>query len=104
MPTSTLLGARERAVSLFARFCAQVSMSEVPEMHMPVKPPTKNGPIKVEFVCDDCKHGKHGCVGLWKGLGLEIRCSCNGVSCGVKTNIARESPRSSTRKGVMEAQ
>jgi hypothetical protein len=64
-------------------------MSEVPEMHMPVKPPTKDGPIKVEFVCDDCKHGKHGCVGLWKGLGLEIRCSCNGVSCGVKTNIAR---------------
>jgi hypothetical protein len=79
-------------------------MSEVLEVHMPVKPPTKNGPINVEFVCEDCKQGKHGCVGLWKGLGLEIRCSCNDVSCGVKTNIARELPRSSTREEVMEVQ
>ena len=30
----------------------------------------------VEFVCRDCKEGKHDCQGRWEGQGLEIRCSC----------------------------
>jgi hypothetical protein len=33
--------------------------------------------IQVEFVCRDCKERIHGCAGTWKGLGLEICCSCN---------------------------
>jgi hypothetical protein len=36
-----------------------------------------NNPAKVEFLCGDCKDGKHGCAKLWRGLGLEIRCCCS---------------------------
>ncbi len=32
--------------------------------------------VKVEILCADCKDGKHDCAGLWRGIGLEIRCSC----------------------------
>jgi hypothetical protein len=32
--------------------------------------------VRVEILCADCKDGSHGCAGLWRGIGLEIRCSC----------------------------
>jgi hypothetical protein len=44
-----------------------------------------NSPAKVEFLCADCKDGKHGCAKLWRGLGLEIRCCC---SCTASQGIA----------------
>jgi hypothetical protein len=32
--------------------------------------------VKVEILCTDCREGNHGCAGLWRGVGLEVRCSC----------------------------
>ena len=40
--------------------------------------------VKVEFLCADCKNGKHGCAKLWRGVGLEIGCYC---SCTVLRSI-----------------
>jgi hypothetical protein len=37
---------------------------------------TSNGLVKVDFICLNCKEGKHGCARHWTGLGLEIRCTC----------------------------
>lgn len=36
-----------------------------------------NNIVIVEFVCRNCKEGKHGCPRFWIGLGLEIRCTCS---------------------------
>jgi hypothetical protein len=33
--------------------------------------------IKVKLICEDCKQSRHGCAGLWRGLGLEICCCCS---------------------------
>jgi hypothetical protein len=37
----------------------------------------KRNSIQIEFVCKDCQEDRHGCAGIWKGLGLEISCDCN---------------------------
>jgi len=38
--------------------------------------PTRNGSVSVEFACRDCRDGRHGCAGIWEGLGIKIRCTC----------------------------
>jgi hypothetical protein len=35
--------------------------------------------VQVQFVCRDCRDGRHGCARAWKGIGLKISCCCN---CG----------------------
>jgi len=46
--------------------------------------------IKVEIVCTDCKESRHGCAGLWKGLGLEIRCYCSCIRRLEHEGVSRE--------------
>jgi hypothetical protein len=41
--------------------------------------------VKVEILCADCKDGNHGCAGLWRGIGLEIRCSCTCIDWSHRT-------------------
>ena len=33
--------------------------------------------VKVEIACAECRDGKHGCAGIWEGLGLKIWCCCS---------------------------
>jgi hypothetical protein len=54
--------------------------------------------IKVEFLCADCKNGKHGCAKLWKGLGLEIRCCCSCIAMRGTT----ETGNARVREGLRE--
>jgi hypothetical protein len=35
-----------------------------------------NSSITVDFVCKDCRDGRHGCPAIWEGYGLQIRCTC----------------------------
>jgi len=56
--------------------------------------------VKVEFLCADCKIGKHGCAKLWRGLGLEIGCYC---SCIVLRSIALEEGKQLEKEGRHEA-
>jgi hypothetical protein len=46
---------------------------------------TSNSIVEVEFVCRNCREGKHGCPGYWTGLGLGIRCTC---ACAVRVGSA----------------
>jgi hypothetical protein len=56
-------------------------------------PPAKNGSIEIDFVCKNCSNGRHGCAGVWTGLGLKISCSCSCVKRVAKRKrlIARRS-------------
>lgn len=53
---------------------------------------------KIEFLCGDCKDGKHGCAKLWKGLRLEIRCSCGCTAMRGTT----ETGNARVREGLLE--
>ncbi|MDQ3969450.1 MAG: hypothetical protein M3275_13790 [Thermoproteota archaeon] len=46
--------------------------------------------VKVEILCADCRDGNHGCAGLWRGIGLEIRCSCRCIDWNDRTAAAAE--------------
>lgn len=56
-------------------------------------------PVKVEFLCADCKDGKHGCAKLWRGLGLEICCYC---SCTVLRSITLAEGKQLEKEGRHE--
>jgi hypothetical protein len=50
----------------------------------------KNSLIKVKLICADCKEGRHGCAGLWRGLGLEIHCCCSCIRRLERQGVSRE--------------
>lgn len=50
---------------------------------------TSNASIIVDFVCKDCRDGRHGCAAIWEGHGLQIRCTC---SCTKTESSGKLSP------------
>jgi hypothetical protein len=69
------------------------------EVHNPVQPTRNDDLVRVEFVCESCKDGRHGCAGKWMGLGLEIRCSCNCLERAAKSaRVAAPSPGSADKE------
>jgi hypothetical protein len=55
--------------------------------------------VKVEFLCADCKNGKHGCAKLWRCVGLEIGCYC---SCTVLRSITLAEGKQLEKEGRHE--